>query len=414
MKNNDLLLDVIGDTDEDAIPSLPSERKKPKIVRRIIAGGICAAALTAGFIFLPDMISKKNYISLYGTLTDSEKYISKEGIQKINPAIAYGTTGFEGMMAYEISELDTPNPWSPDMKIKQLPVFRNLAYSQEYTPIGIRYYLSQAQMQEIADNTAQLLDKKIISTTVTHVEDTITNDLPDEIGSSVERLEVKCEEDTLITVYGDGEISIKFDCDDSKGVSLPSRYSFTYADTTSDQASQTLSYLLEKYSSVIQYENPACYSFADRTYGGEEIRSYYVYDKEKDPVSDILNFNLKSVQFCPNDDGNLIIIWINNAFCSSEYIGDYPTIDVQDAQKLLTDGRYFSSVPKDFISENGITNDDVAKAELVYRKNEEYYQPYYKFYVQLENKGGINQSEGLKNYGMFYVPAVSQEYLDSF
>lgn len=50
--------------------------------------------------------------------------------------------------------------------------------------------------------------------------------------------------------------------------------------------------------------------------------------------------------------------------------------------------------------------DYVAKAELVYRTGarEEYFMPYYRFYVELPEE----ERDGLKTYGIYYVPAVEK------
>lgn len=54
MKNKDILLDVIGDIDEDLIPELSSvKKKKNRTIKRTAIGGICAAAVIAGVLLLP-------------------------------------------------------------------------------------------------------------------------------------------------------------------------------------------------------------------------------------------------------------------------------------------------------------------------------------------------------------------------
>ena len=61
MKNKDILLDVIGDVDEDLIPELSSvKKKKGRIIKRTaIGGGICAAALIAWVMLLPNSTFSK-------------------------------------------------------------------------------------------------------------------------------------------------------------------------------------------------------------------------------------------------------------------------------------------------------------------------------------------------------------------
>ncbi|MBQ9898004.1 MAG: hypothetical protein IJM44_00945 [Ruminococcus sp.] len=50
MKNRDILLDVIGETDEELVPEL-TEKKRSRIKRTVI-GGVCAAAVIAGAVTL--------------------------------------------------------------------------------------------------------------------------------------------------------------------------------------------------------------------------------------------------------------------------------------------------------------------------------------------------------------------------
>ncbi|MDE7188046.1 MAG: hypothetical protein K2O13_11150, partial [Lachnospiraceae bacterium] len=52
----------------------------------------------------------------------------------------------------------------------------------------------------------------------------------------------------------------------------------------------------------------------------------------------------------------------------------------------------------------------IAKRELIYRTNnyEEYYMPYYRFYIELPD---MEKDNGIKQYGVYYVPAVNESYI---
>ncbi len=57
----------------------------------------------------------------------------------------------------------------------------------------------------------------------------------------------------------------------------------------------------------------------------------------------------------------------------------------------------------------------IAKAELIYRSGpyDKVYMPYYRFFVELTGRtynAHFHIAEGLKSYGVFYVPAVSGEF----
>lgn len=405
MKNKDILLDVIGDTDEKLVPELTTKKKKAKFWKWAAIGGICAAAVIACVITLPNRNMNDSTISPYDNLPQVGNSSTKSGEDMINPNVQFGDMGFEGMMAYDISELDTPNPWNPDLKISSLPVYRNLAY----TNLRMAVYLSEEQMQEIAKNTAFALNIDVNDTKVTYVKDFVQGGASNDILNSAYSVDAKCSDNTAITVYGDGQIRINFEKQ-----TLPSDYKFSYNSTSKEEAQKVLEYLSDKYDDLLNYDNAMCFSIADRSFSGDESRSYYVYDSSDDPIKNILNYNLSFTSFAPDDNGNLMCLWLNNPLCASEYLGDYPIIMENEATELLLSGRYFSSVPSDYIRNGTISKEDIAKTELVYRNNrEKYYQPYYKFYVELDSTS-FNMADGLKNYGIFYVPAIESEYLEDY
>ena len=53
MKNKDILLDVIGDTDEKLIPELTAKKKKSSFVKWSALGGVCAAVIIGCVVLLP-------------------------------------------------------------------------------------------------------------------------------------------------------------------------------------------------------------------------------------------------------------------------------------------------------------------------------------------------------------------------
>ena len=418
MKNKEILLDVIGDVDETLIPDLTVRKRNTSILRWSVLGGACAAAVIACVAALPKLVQNHRTISPYDELTVTDKDVSW-GTDKIDPKVTFGTTGFEGLMAYDISELDTPSPfdlskldtsnmWSPDASISSLPVYRNLAY----TELGIAVYLSEEQMQKIAHNTASALNVAVEDTEISYVKDLYIKDhtgesASDKMLNSTYCLNAICSDNTAITVYGDGQIEINFEKQ-----ALPTGYQFSYSSTSKEEAQKCLAYLSDTYRRLLNYDHANYYSVADRTFSGEELRSYYVYDSSEDMVQNILNYDLSFSEFVPDENGNLMSIQLNDPLCASEYLGEYPIITPKEAAEQLLDGKYYSSVPKDQIRNGTITKEDIAKTELVYRNQKEaYYQPYYKFYIELDTTT-INMADGLKNYGIFYVPAVASEYLE--
>ena len=81
--------------------------------------------------------------------------------------------------------------------------------------------------------------------------------------------------------------------------------------------------------------------------------------------------------------------------------------------EMLAAGEYITTVPAEYLSEDGITEDRILSCELEYRVSniDEFCIPYYHYYVQLD-RFPENYAEGLRNYGGYWVPAVHPDYLD--
>ncbi len=469
MKDNEKLLDAIGEANENYVPDMmenASEQPiKPVSTARKIAiiSGTCAAALF-GAIVMNNVINN-NVPTVDSQLSQpvqehssySESSVTESGIsepEQSNPDtpnrepltdeaysqlveehriypqisdmkaentelepiasdIVFGGMGFEGYMVHDISELDTINPWSADKPLESLPVYKNLSIKEN---CNMAAYLTQEEMEEMVNDVACCLGIEVTSTTVERISD-ITYQPPEEVADLPYCVEAVCDGEKYntdavsIRVFGDGQMAVEFGY---KGMALPDEYNFTDHETTDEQAIEVLEYFAEEFKGLLQFENPAVYSYADRTINGSENRSYYIYDKCEDYKLDLLSYNFTSVQFCPGDNHNLMIIWLDNPLSAAENIGEYPIIDAQEATQLLLSGSYITTVPTEYLINGEITADAIAKTELIYRigEHDEYYQPYYKFYVALSDEYYVEGSrpEGLKEYGGFYVPAVESEY----
>ena len=107
-----------------------------------------------------------------------------------------------------------------------------------------------------------------------------------------------------------------------------------------------------------------------------------------------------------SEDG---VLNISQSVSGKESLGNYPIISLEEAIGLLKQGKYATSVCVDFLGVQA-----VKKAELVYYVSSfaEYFVPYYKFYVEIEQDGTITEElPGIKSYGAFYVPAIKDKYI---
>ena len=318
--------------------------------------------------------------------------------------------GFEGLMFYDISESGDANPWTEETVLETLPVFENLSY--RWGP-GYAIYLDEEKLLAKAEEVAEALGTEILGTKYRWVKDEYK-----EVSEYAKQDQNKVCQLTAMTelgeirVEGNGHIDVFLE----PAIALPQEYSFTWYETSDAEAAQVMSYLLREYYALHTFENPIAYSWGDYSFSGEQKREYYAFEGSGNLEEQILNYNFGKVEFTPDNDGKLWILRLGNVLDAAEKIGDYPIISREEAQALLTKGDYISTVPEDYLEDGVVKEEWIAKVELVYRTSQldEVYMPYYRFYVELTETDSFNMAEGLKNFGAFYVPAVSGEYLTNF
>ena len=465
MKNEEKLFEIIGEVDEGLVPDNTPRKKNNLLKFTAIGGGVCAAALI-GVVALHSALVEKPPVSDYPSTSDSSVSVDNEsstpvqssapvqeqsstpeqgntestptestvtpehsgdilpiysevtyertdGQEILSPTMEVGGMGFEGYMAFDISELDDSNPWSAEMEISTLPVFRNSSYTVGMGGMGI--YLTEEEMLRMATAVADAMGTPVVSTEVEYVSDVIRNLPPEMQIDGVYCFSAVCDGSALgaetveMDIYGDGSIRIMF----GEGLPLPDGYSMTYHDTTDEQAEKTLAYLKEKFSRLIPFESYVNSTGGDYNIHAQQYRSYEFLDVTGDtPEEQIVSYNFRSVMFAPDDEGELMVIWLENPLCCAEYMGDYPIITAEKAQEMLLDGKFITTVPIDYATDGKITENAIAKVELIYRTgNDACYLPYYRFYVELSDDWHGEWAEGMKDFGAFYVPAISEEYL---
>lgn len=316
--------------------------------------------------------------------------------------------GYEGYMAYDISELVSGNPWSEDLKLSTLPVYKNhLTYKGDGIISGADFEKMQEFLLEVAGRLGLDADKL-----------TVTDDSPDE--ETKQRIIEEWQElgaavpdgyfnPTTLTVKADG---LRIQVNQSMtatvffepALSLPEEYNFTpYA--SYDDVLAVAEYLKTEYKSFIGIDNPQV-SICGGDYDIYARRSYYIgfFDASGNETEQIINRNFNSVFFHCDEEGKLYMASIDQPDLS-EKVGDYPIITLEKAKELLLNGNFVTSVPCKFPGK-----EYVKKAELIYRTGSfaEYYMPYYRFYVELPEE---KRENGLKTYGAFYVPAVDSAYI---
>ena len=393
MKAEDIS-EAMNNINEDFIESA-NERRKPKSRKSAWIKWVSAAAAIAVFAFagakafVPNR-PEQNDNPVGGT--ESEYGASLPILEYVeSSAAAYG---FEGYLAYDISELENGNPWNEKMAFEALPVFRNNSFNE----VGIAYpgIGEEAMLQKLNSITGGEHGE----TEYSRVGDFSSGSgIPDDF---VNRIEADFGNHT-IEIQSNGTIVVTYN--GFGGEELPDDISFTYTETSEGDAYRAISYICQNYCDFLDKGNTTFVTSGDYTFDGEFSRNYRIYDFSGDEINDMLNFAFNEIQLAPNDEGKLMLIRVNDKLSCAEKIGDYPIISTEEAKDMLLDGGYITTAPYEMPGKKYI-----AKAELVYRSGigENIWMPYYRFLVELPE---MEQENGLKNFGAYYVPAVKAEFI---
>lgn len=357
MKKEDLLKAVGGADDRFIAEAAPKrinfKNRAPRYPMRLMTAAACLCIVAAVFF--------------------GYWLISPARLQKIS----LGTVGFSGEGAgahtpvvRDISEYTTGNPWSTEMKLKRLPVYKNTQS------------LSYDELLSTVRKTAEKSGAQIKSVTQENLPEC------EWVVSENSLYAVRAETDIgLISAFATGGVSINF--------SEPVAGNGTGRDAAG--------YFIEKYSSVIGFKNPVlCYDI-----NGGESAEYRVYDNASTALKRVENYNFESVYFDINENDELESIRISSVD-GAKKLGDYPIISYKEAEKLLLGGEYISG-SADGIENGVVVREKIKKVELVYSTDamDSCFVPYYRFYVELDH----SPVPGLKCYGEFDVPAIKGEYI---
>jgi len=317
-----------------------------------------------------------------------------------------GDMGFEGYMAYDISDLVNNNPWSGAAKPATLPVYKNqLSVNERYVLVGADFEKMRDFLVEIAGrfgldaNTLKITDDTPDEETRQEITKKLDGDVPD---GYFDPTKLIAKADGMeITVFQDMSATVVFE----PAISLPKQYNFSYS-SSYKEIKEVAEYLQKKYAYFIHMENPQI-NIYDGDYDIDLQRNYQIsfFDAGKDTTEAIINYNFHRVEFSCDDEGKLFVASTRQPDLSQK-TGDYPIITESEAKDLLLKGNYITTVPYGLPGENYI-----ARAELIYRTGslEQYFMPYYRFYVELPEE----ELDGMKTYGAYYVPAIEEKYISN-
>lgn len=302
--------------------------------------------------------------------------------------------GFEGYLAHDVSELVSANPWKESMKIDTLPVYKNTLEMEGMLPKG---GTDRERMGEILEEICSRFQIDPEGLEIHEQEDygEITR-----ISVETEKLEISVDFDMTATV------SFR------QLQALPEGYRFT-DDSTYEEVEAVGNYLMQEYRDVIKMEDPRMnISGGDYNIFGEQSYQLSFFEGGEKTADQIVRYHFQNVMFYASEEGgvSLIRFWFEDL---SQKMGDYPILTVKEAEKLLEEGKYITSVPVEMPG-----REYVKKVELVYRTgiSENYFLPYYRFLAELTDEtvqlGGLEESD-IKTYGAYYVPAVESAYIQN-
>ena len=281
------------------------------------------------------------------------------------------------MSVEDFDKLAEKLPWKEERDIAALPIYKNLSYTGA---LGAAVYLDEGILWTMAEDIATKLEMEIIESRYTSVTDE---------DSIVATGIVATTDLGTIEVNGRGEVYVSF----TDAVTLPPGYELS-SEASKTNADKNVDFLLSYYWDVIGSDDLTPDSYATYDLEGNRQMNHRAVGTRNGSY-DVESYYFNQVYFYHDNQGKLTGFRFGDCRIATENLGFYPLITVEEAKVLLQEGKYDTHVWAPFVYDEA----NICRIELMYQKNksDEYYQPYYCFYLLLED--GVT-------YGKFYVPAA--------
>ncbi|SHJ77825.1 hypothetical protein SAMN02745248_00925 [Hathewaya proteolytica DSM 3090] len=406
--------DIINEAEEE---NLVMKHSIPWKRYGVVAASVIMCAVVGTGIYLKSRIKPKyqgNKYSFQVDYNDDKAHEQNQNgqLEKLCLFSSFSTDGmgYEGYMAYDISELKNGNPWNESMNITRLPVFKSkLSYDEVGRPIKVDIEPIKKRAYEVAEFLGIDTEKYPVEIHPNKEEINSKVERDSEVGIEFNELDYNILKSATIS---SDKYNISVDChvettiEFVKPFELPEEYKIRGNKQESyEKHLKSQDYIKNTYNKIIPMKNPkANIHGGNYTYDGElgGFNFNFYNDKEND-IDKIINYNFNIISIIYNENGDFSGMTIDKPDLS-EKLGYYPIITKEKAEELLCKGKYISTVPEKFPGEQYIR-----KTELVYRNGKDInYMPYYKIYVEIPT---MKEDKGLNTYGVFYVPAVEEQYL---
>ena len=378
MKNSETLFAALGEVSDRFLPSLKTKRRR--LWRAAVAVAAAAAVLVGGLVLGgvlgPRRMTLKEGLRTYPLYSPLD-YTPFAGSGEITPAGRQGEGGGGlNLYAYTPADLEDGNPWDPETCPASLPVFKNLAYTDEGRRPGL---LGEEEMRKKAEGIASLLGQTVTES------------------KSVSWLTASTKEGTHLQIEPDGTALVGF------GEGTMKSFPLSRHGGTREEAEKTLLRFADKYQGLLQFASPAA-AVSDTPGFVRYLHAYWftLFDRTGDPVTDILNYNLRYAVVYPGEDGNLSGVRICDALSHAEYVGDYPILSPEEAADAFFAGEYGELEEiETYKTDKKVTREDVTQIKLLYHDSSiynEYFLPYYELLVKIEEKNADENLSILKAY----------------
>lgn len=417
--NADKLLNAIGEIDDSLVQQARTPHTNKKVWQMCTAAACAAIVMMVGLRWppwenLPDPVPPTDQDTTQGptendavteppvvTVPSPESPAEtrpRPGRITVDPELPvlqvqapFAGQGFESLETFDILLENTGNPWTADADIEELPVYKNLAYTNR---AGEPLYLTESEMDQLAQAVADASGETAVQT---EKAEGAHSQKPSTIYYATPSME--------ISVSGDGMVIISF----QNAPVLPAEHQLT-ADSTQQALDTAAAYLQDKYRTILELAGISAVT-------GAEYRDGKISfcQRGEDLTQTLQNYwGFACVSFTIAQNGQIEGVRLERQQAVADQIGMYPVISVEEAETLLLEGSYLSTVWESDLLGGAVTEGIIGKAELVYRTGsaEETFLPYYRFWLEMSGKGMTWLQEGEKCYGAFYVPSVHPAYLE--
>ena len=345
-----------------------------------------------------------------GTGQNDAAAAEAEQLTPFAAGFASGGFGFEGLLAYDPQEIGGSCPWQQGDPVPDtLPVYQN--QNDLLADGAVRFGLDAVEMEQQLRALAAALGYEVGAVEI--------SPSAEEVAAYRQRLEQQgrdpdtdpnyeinarpysaraAAEGAEFELLTTGEFTMRLE----QPLALPQGEQLTQQSTRADAERVALS-LAEVYAGALGLEEVQPQVRMEYSSDGQKlltlaVRSGGALERQ------LLEFGLGGLQFYLDETGSactMVRLWGTQA--AGETLGDYPLISAEAAASLLAEGRCFTSVTEPFPG-----MEYLAQVELVYRESVQAVAPYYRFWVELPT---LQQENGLRTFGAYYVPAVEEEYL---